>query len=465
MPSQPLKVLLVSADRGLLCQAGRFLRRFGYEVEQCAGPVRAATALTGDRPDFLILDGDISTGECIELCRAAGGDRRRKYVYTFLVSDDTQPRTVTEAIQAGVDDFLTRPLVYGELLARLRAGARVLEYERRVRQQTGWDPLTGLLSRQGLLAKARTLTVDASRAYALIEIDHLASVRHSHGERALHEVVEAVAAWLDQAGGSIELLAHCRDGQFAALLHTADEKSAVQWAEQVCHAARGTEFACGGAAARVTFSIGLALDLSGSSDVEIALRRAAEALALAQSSGHDGVATDGQCADNETQWNQLAQSGQLFDSTLARHVMTPNTLTVRPEDALSRAVALFRQTGLQAIPVVDALSALQGVVTRRIIGAAAEDGLGGKTIAEVMTGEVTRFDETTPMNALMEHFLGTDDPLAVIVNGDAPTGIVSRRNLRTLIEPLSSDTFSPRSPFVSTSDYLLVPDLCPAVSY
>jgi hypothetical protein len=66
------------------------------------------------------------------------------------------------------------------------------------------------------------------------------------------------------------------------------------------------------------------------------------------------------------------------------------------------------------------------------------------------------------MHALMEHFLGTDDTLAVILDGDMPTGIVSRRNLRTLIEPLDSETFAPRSPFVPTSDYLLVPDLCPA---
>src|SRR5947208_1735630 len=274
MPSQPLKVLLVSPDRDMLRQASRFLCKFGYEVDQSASLSRATAMLAGDRPDFLILDGDIGTRECAELCRQAGGDRRRKYVYTFLVSDDTQPRAVTEAIQAGVDDFLARPLVYGELLARLRAGARVLEYERRVREQTGWDPLTGLLSRQGFVSKARTLTADGSRAFALLQIDHLPGVQCGHGEKAAQEVVEAVAAWLDQAGGSFELLAHFGHGQFAALLRTADESSGLQWAEQVCRSARGTEFACGGAAARITLSIGLALDPDGSADVEASLRRA-----------------------------------------------------------------------------------------------------------------------------------------------------------------------------------------------
>lgn len=458
--SQPLKILLVSADRGMLRQVGRFLGKFGYDVSQCTDPGRAATVMAGDRPDFLILDGDIGTPECVALCRSAGGERRQKYVYTFLIADESQPRTVTEAIQAGVDDFFSRPVVYGELLARLRAGARVLEYERRVRERAALDPLTGLLSRQGFVAKVRSLSGEGPLAYALLEVDHLASVRHSLGRAAADEIVEAVAGWLDQPGGSFELLAHFGQGRFAALLR-ADETSALQWAEQLSSAARTTDFACGGSAVRVTLSIGVVADSSHTT--EEALEQAADALSLAQQSGHDGAATHGQCVAEEAHWNQLAQSGQLFDTTLARHVMTPSTVTLRPDEPLARVVALFRQTGLLAIPVADGEGALQGIVPRRILGWIMEDGLAGKTIAEVMTSAVTRFDETTPMNALMEHFLGTDDALAIIVSGETPTGIVSRRNLRTLIEPLSSETFSPRSPFVPTSDYLLVPELCPAV--
>src|SRR5262245_31406864 len=193
--SQPLKVLLVSADRGMLRQVSRFLRKFGYEVGQCAEPSRATTVMAGERPDFLVLDWDIATPDCVALCRSAGGERRRKYVYTLLLTEEAEPRTLTEAIQAGVDDFLSRPVVYGELLARLRAGARVLEYERRVREQAGWDPLTGLLSRQGLIGKARAAGGDGPRTYAMIEVDHLSSVRRSHGEKAANEVIEAVAAW------------------------------------------------------------------------------------------------------------------------------------------------------------------------------------------------------------------------------------------------------------------------------
>lgn len=461
MPTAPLNVLLVSADRALLRHTGRFLQKFGYEVNQCTEPARAGAVLAGDRPDFLILDGDITSPECVQLCRAAGNDRRRPYVYTFLVADDAQPRTLTEAIQAGVDDFLSRPLIYGELLARLRAGARILEYERRVREQASWDPLTGLLSRQGFIAQARTLT-GGTRAYALMKVDHLDSIRQGRGEEAVGEIVEALAGWLDQADIPREYVAHCGDGEFAAVLPAADEASAVERAEEICRAVRGTEFACGKSSARITLSIGVAMQEKNQTDPDEYLKRAAAALALAQQSGHDGAAKYSQCAADEAHWNQLAQGNQFFDTTLARHIMTPCTLTVRRDEPLSRAVALFRQTGIQAIPVVGENGALQGIVPRRAIGAAAEAGLTRQTIADVITGEITRFDEQTTMDVLMEHFLGTDEPLAVVVDGEVPTGIIARRNLRTLIEPLSQETYAPRSPFVATSDYLLVPELCPS---
>src|SRR4029450_1051336 len=131
-------------------------------------------------------------------------------------------------------------------------------------------------------------------AYALLEVDHLASVRQSRGDMAAHEIVEAIAGWLDHSGGSVELLAHCQHGRFAAFLRT-DETSAVQWAEHLCNAARDTEFACGGTSVRVTPSIGLAMDRDGLAMAEDSLGQAAEALALAQQSGHDGTATYGQC--------------------------------------------------------------------------------------------------------------------------------------------------------------------------
>jgi hypothetical protein len=50
----------------------------------------------------------------------------------------------------------------------------------------------------------------------------------------------------------------------------------------------------------------------------------------------------------------------------------------------------------------------------------------------------------------------------VIVDRDTPTGLVTRRGLAALIEPLTADTFGARLPLSLSSDYLLVHDVCAA---
>ena len=64
-----------------------------------------------------------------------------------------------KALEAGVDDFLAKPVVYCEFLARLRVGARELELERRLGEQARVDPLTGLPNRRALESRLKPAVV------------------------------------------------------------------------------------------------------------------------------------------------------------------------------------------------------------------------------------------------------------------------------------------------------------------
>ena len=120
MSAVPLKVLLVAEDRKILRRLSRFLNTFGYETQQVADPHHVAFLLKTYAPDFLILDGGMDLTAAFSLCRAAGGSEDSLSPYTLLLLESPQVRELSAALQVGVDDFLTKPVDYGEVLARMR---------------------------------------------------------------------------------------------------------------------------------------------------------------------------------------------------------------------------------------------------------------------------------------------------------------------------------------------------------
>src|SRR5207237_1201364 len=89
------------------------------------------------------------------------------YTYSLLLSERLDVGDATAALEAGFDDFLAAPIVFGELLARLRAGARFIEYERRLAEQSGLDVLTGLADKAALTSGLTE--VSAGEALEVVE--------------------------------------------------------------------------------------------------------------------------------------------------------------------------------------------------------------------------------------------------------------------------------------------------------
>ena len=157
-----MKVLIVSNDRALLRHLSRFLATFGYETAQVADYQQAAPIADALPADLLLVDSAPDFDAAIELCRAVSQRSGSAGHHILLLLDRRWQSRLLEAVEAGVDDFLARPVVYGEVLMRLRAGARAVEFERRVRRQRRRDPATGLLTCAAF--HARLQAADALRA-------------------------------------------------------------------------------------------------------------------------------------------------------------------------------------------------------------------------------------------------------------------------------------------------------------
>jgi diguanylate cyclase (GGDEF)-like protein len=466
MTAKSLKVLVVSGDRSLLRHLSRFLGAFAYEVQQAVDADLALRALREGDCDFLIIDAQPTMREALDLCRSVSETAQPRSVHTFLLVQDPDPQDLVDALEAGIDDFLQKPTVYGELLVRLRAGARTREFGRRLRKQDRFEPLSGLLSHSAFcrsVDRASTATDEGhpSGSCVVADADLLGPINAAEGRAAGDAVIRALADTLSALCEESDLLGCLGGGRFAVWLPEASEDAATEWAERARAQLEEAGITTGKGKLRFSASFGVAGREEGVGGSKELVQRALEALESAKSSGRNCVARFGQFDDESRAWDELTKPGKLFEGTLIRDVMTPCPLVLRSDETAAEARAVLRQTRLPVLPVVDEANKLAGIVSEANLadGPGGEDRLS-RPLSQLMTTELASYDEDARFSELMEFFKYASSPLVVVVRNDWPTGLVTLKCLAAMSEPLDSDSFAPEGPNPGTSEYLLVNDSC-----
>jgi len=459
MNSRPFRLLVVADDRKILRRLSRFLRVFGFHVDPVADGQQAIAVYEANPPDFLIVDDE---SLAVEHCRQLFSKNHEGYTYTFLMVRDVKAEKLTDALMAGVDDFLAKPLVYGELLARLRAGARVLEYERRMRQQSATDQITGLLSQSAFHARLESELVDADEATVscvLVDLDFFDNVNRLHGFAVGDEVLRTVATQIKNVATDCKYLASFGSGRFAALLPDSSDARALAWAETLRESIAKLEVHMLHQTVSLTASIGVAGNMHGSTTADALLERVEEALRMAKASGRNCVARCGQFDGETREWEDLARQGRLFETTVARDIMVPCPACVKSEDDLGHAAGLLEQSHLDELPVVDRQGRLVGLLDKsRLPDDLAQSSRWRAEVGDSMETHFKTVTENESFNALMEFFM--DDAhsqhVVVVVRHEKPLGIIYRSGMAALSEPLNVDSFAPDQPYSASSEYLVV---------
>lgn len=112
-----------SAQRKMLKM---LLRKWNFEVVEASDGRSALEAVQTQNIDFVISDWMMPEMSGPELCREVRALDQEHYVYFILLTSKTSKEEVTAGLDAGADDFLTKPMDMGELHARLRAGQRLI---------------------------------------------------------------------------------------------------------------------------------------------------------------------------------------------------------------------------------------------------------------------------------------------------------------------------------------------------
>ncbi|MEM9061444.1 MAG: SpoIIE family protein phosphatase [Pseudomonadota bacterium] len=102
------------------------LRKWNFDVVEASDGVSALETVRSQSIDFVISDWMMPEMSGPELCREVRALGQENYIYFILLTSKTSKEEVTAGLDAGADDFLTKPMDMGELHARLRAGQRLI---------------------------------------------------------------------------------------------------------------------------------------------------------------------------------------------------------------------------------------------------------------------------------------------------------------------------------------------------
>lgn len=106
------------------------LARDGYQVVSASDGDEAWERLQGtDAPRLAILDWMMPGRDGIEICRQLRREPRPSYVYLLLVTTKTRTEDIIHGLEAGADDYLTKPYDPQELRSRIKSGERLLRLE------------------------------------------------------------------------------------------------------------------------------------------------------------------------------------------------------------------------------------------------------------------------------------------------------------------------------------------------
>jgi diguanylate cyclase (GGDEF)-like protein len=303
-----LQVLVVDDDQASRDALATAVRTLGHDCIVHADGAEAWQYFSTKGADVILADWRMPRLSGVELCRRVRSVGGPRYTYFVLVTALVDKPHFLQGMQAGADEYLSKPVDLDELQARLRAAERLLgrvselgQRNDELRRETGQlyvdaraDALTGLGNRRrfdedmaAMCARERRYAQPFS--LALLDVDEFKRINDLHGHVAGDSVLRAVGR---------HITSELREGDMAYRFG-GDEIAILLPRQSVAEAARAVERMRASVSdveglpttiGKVTLSAGVAQ--SRGQDAEDCIRRADEALLTAKRTGRNRIVAE-----------------------------------------------------------------------------------------------------------------------------------------------------------------------------
>ncbi len=456
-PARPLRIAIVSPDTGVLHDLCWMLTAVGYETVTSKDTSETAAWRQFSETDFIIFDGRmIADPTPATLAHCLDNPLYRIVLYDPSVSID-----LTAWFAAGANDALRVPISRGELLVRARVGARMLEFENRMRSQSARSQLPELYSLHGFMRKLNQLANNResdTREYTLLTttIDYFTGLRRGEGEFATKRVLVTLAGAIRKCASDKAIAAYVGDGTFHILLPDQTVAAARAVAEQIAQAFRDAQIE---KEHRVQLSLTTAIvPWQVGTNCEQLLEQGQETLTIARQSGGDCAIEQNTFAHELSSWQNELAAGSPFANVIAQDIMEPFPFVLERDSVNDVKLTALRRSGIPVWPFVDREGRLVGVASPELDTEALSVGGLKSNSSQLVTNPAT-----IPYNAsfyeIYEAF-STQGCLEMVVVADRrPIGYIAFGGFTSLIEPIDSATFSSDKPELEDSRSLFVSSL------
>jgi two-component system, cell cycle response regulator len=299
-------VLVAEDDPIFLRVLQSWFQKWGYQVTSATNGSAAWEVLQQpNTPPLAVLDGMMPGMDGIEVCRKIRARDRSPYCYVLLLTAKDNKEDVVAGLEAGADDYLTKPFDVDELRARIRAGKRILDLQaallrahNTLQYESAHDTLTALWNRGAIVGFLKNEIERQQRSglplgLMMADVDHFKKINDTHGHLVGDAVLKEVARRLAAGVRTYDSVGRYGGEEFLVIVPGCKPADLVTSAERLRRSIAEHKFETSAGPLAVTLSIGIASghdDSMRREDSEQLLRAADTALYAAKAQGRNRVA-------------------------------------------------------------------------------------------------------------------------------------------------------------------------------
>jgi two-component system, cell cycle response regulator len=293
-----MKVLIAEDDTTSRLLFAATLRKLGHTVTAIEDGRKAWEAWQKDEYPLLISDWMMPDIDGPQLCRMIRSEAGLQYTYIILLTALGSKGSYLEGMDAGADDFITKPFDEEQLVARLRVAERILGLHQKLHIQATRDYLTGVWNRASIMDYLQKELERGARqgictSVMVADLDHFKRINDTYGHPTGDEILQEAARRMSGVLRGYDRIGRYGGEEFLITASGCDWSQAMALGERICSSISGEPVNSRTGQIVMTVSVGIATGCGQGEDAGALISAADEALYRAKEAGRNRVELSG----------------------------------------------------------------------------------------------------------------------------------------------------------------------------